>query len=57
MRLVFGDYVIEPEARLLQHRGERVAIEPKAFDLLVYLIEHRTRVVPAEELLDTLWPG
>ncbi|MBW2543848.1 MAG: winged helix-turn-helix domain-containing protein, partial [Deltaproteobacteria bacterium] len=57
MRLVFGDYVIEPEARLLQHRGERVAIEPKAFDLLVYLIEHRERVVPANELLDTLWPG
>jgi len=57
MRLVFGDHTIEPEARLLQHRGERVAIEPKVFDLLAYLIEQRERVVSAEELLDALWSG
>ncbi len=57
MRFVFGEFALEPEARTLRQRGERVPIEPKVFDLLVYLIEHRERVVPADELLDALWPG
>ncbi|MBW2693343.1 MAG: winged helix-turn-helix domain-containing protein [Deltaproteobacteria bacterium] len=57
MRFVFGEYELEPESRTLQQRGERVPIEPKVFDLFVYLIEHRSRVVSTNELLDTLWPG
>jgi len=32
-----------------------VHLEPQAFDLLVYLIEHRDRVVPKNELLDGVW--
>jgi DNA-binding winged helix-turn-helix (wHTH) protein/tetratricopeptide (TPR) repeat protein len=35
--------------------GQHVEISPLAFDLLVYLIEHRDRVVPKDELFDTLW--
>lgn len=33
------------------------AIEPRAFDLLVYLIENRDRVVHRDELLDQVWAG
>jgi TolB-like protein/DNA-binding winged helix-turn-helix (wHTH) protein/Flp pilus assembly protein TadD len=57
MRFVFGDCELEPEARTLQQRGERIPVEPKVFDLLVYLIERRERVVSSNELLDALWPG
>ena len=57
MRFVFGEYELDPESRTLKQRGERVPIEPKVFDLLVYLIEHRERVVSPNELLDTLWSG
>ena len=32
-------------------------LQPRVFDLLCYLVEHRDRVVSKEELLDTLWPG
>ncbi|MGI9316701.1 MAG: tetratricopeptide repeat protein [bacterium] len=32
-------------------------VEPQVFDLLVYLIEHRDRVVTRDELLDELWNG
>ena len=32
-----------------------MSVEPLVFDLLVYLIEHKDRVVSREELLDTLW--
>ncbi|UCH38827.1 MAG: alpha/beta hydrolase [Gammaproteobacteria bacterium] len=32
-------------------------VEPLVFDLLVYLLEHRDRVVTRDELLDNLWTG
>src|SRR5687767_12090980 len=37
--------------------GDPIPLEPKAFDLLVHLIEHRDRLVPKDELLESLWPG
>jgi len=30
-------------------------LQPRPFDLLVYLIEHRDRVVTIDELLDAIW--
>ena len=39
----------------LQRDGEPAHLEPQAFDLLVYLVEHRDRVVPKAELLDRVW--
>lgn len=35
--------------------GEPRPLQPQPFDLLVYLIEHRERVVRTDELLDRLW--
>jgi pimeloyl-ACP methyl ester carboxylesterase/DNA-binding winged helix-turn-helix (wHTH) protein len=32
-----------------------VAVEPQVFDVLVYLVRHRDRVVSKEELLDEVW--
>ena len=37
--------------------GNPISIEPQVFDLLVYLIENRDRVVTREELLENLWKG
>ena len=57
MRFAFGEYQLDTEARTLRRNGtEGSRPEPKVFDLLVYLIEHRERVVSANELLDTFWP-
>ena len=36
---------------------EQVDVEPQVFDMLVFLIENRDRVVSRSELLDTLWKG
>ena len=52
MRFTFGEYQLDAEARALQQNGQRVHVEPKVFDLLVYLIEHRERVASPNELLD-----
>ncbi|HEY9378521.1 MAG TPA: alpha/beta fold hydrolase [Jiangellaceae bacterium] len=34
-----------------------VPMEPQAFDVLVYLVRHRDRVVPKAELMDEVWHG
>ena len=52
----FGDCVIDPERGELSRAGRVVAVQPKPFALLVHLVAHRDRVVPKEELLETLWP-
>jgi adenylate cyclase len=37
--------------------GQPTNLGSRAFDLLVYLVVHRDRVVAKEELLDHVWPG
>lgn len=43
--------------RQIHADGTPIDAQPKAFDLLVYLIENRDRVVDKDELLTQLWPG
>ncbi len=57
MPLVFGDCEIDTECFELKRRGKRVKLEPKVFDVLIYLLDRRDRVVTKQELLDALWPG
>jgi TolB-like protein/DNA-binding winged helix-turn-helix (wHTH) protein/Tfp pilus assembly protein PilF len=51
----FDDVRVEPEAFRVLKAGHPVAIEPKAFDLLGFLIQHRGRLVEKQELLDAVW--
>jgi DNA-binding winged helix-turn-helix (wHTH) protein len=53
----FADLELDVALYQLRKRGGVVKLAPKAFDLLLYLIQHRTRVVSKAELLDQLWPG
>ncbi|HEY6881940.1 MAG TPA: AAA family ATPase, partial [Polyangiales bacterium] len=41
----------------LRHAERLVPLEPKVFDVLRYLIEHRDRVATKHELLAALWPN
>jgi TolB-like protein/Tfp pilus assembly protein PilF len=56
MRLAFGEYQLDTEARNLLHCGQRVTVQDRVFDVLAYLIEKRERFVSPDELLDALWP-
>lgn len=57
-RYVLGDYRLEAERRLLLRRdGQPVHLTNKPFQVLLYLIEHRDRVVSRNELLDHFWDG
>lgn len=40
--------------RVMKH-GQAKKVEPRAFDVLVYLIEHRGRVVEKKELFEQVW--
>ena len=53
----FGDLELDTALFELRRQGAKVPLEPQAFDVLVYLVSHRDRVVPKEELMDAIWGG
>jgi DNA-binding winged helix-turn-helix (wHTH) protein/TolB-like protein len=52
-----GDFLIDTGRYRISSAGATVPVEPKVFDLLVYLIRNRERVVTREELFETVWEG
>lgn len=52
----FGPFELDEEARSLLLRGTSQKMQPRVFDLLVYLVRNAGRVVPKDELMDALWP-
>jgi DNA-binding winged helix-turn-helix (wHTH) protein len=52
-----GDLEFDPALFEVRRGGVRVPLEPQAFDVLAYLVSHRDRVVPKEELMDGVWGG
>jgi len=56
-RLHFLGFVLDVAGYRLDRGGVAVEIEPKVLDVLLYLIQHRDRVVPRRELLAAVWAG
>src|SRR5712691_6527586 len=52
----FHDYTLDLASREVRHGTHRLALEPKVFQVLLYLLEHRDRMVPKAELLEQCWP-
>jgi TolB-like protein/Flp pilus assembly protein TadD len=57
LRFQFEDQVLDTSQRELRRSGQAIAIEPKVFDLLVFLVENRTRVVTKDDVLAAVWGG
>src|SRR5262245_7757161 len=55
--LRFGKFQVDRDGHELLLGEEAIALQPKAFALLLFLIDHRDRLVSKEELLSALWPG
>ena len=53
----FDGYTINRADWTLHHAGERIALNRRSFDLLLYLLAHRERVVSKDELLEAVWAG
>jgi WD40 repeat protein/DNA-binding winged helix-turn-helix (wHTH) protein len=57
MRCVFGECELDTERYELRRAGQVVALEPKAFRVLVHLLRHHGRAVGKRDLLEACWPG
>src|ERR1700738_378340 len=57
MTLSFDDYEIDVERRELRRAKVPVHVEPQVFDLLVYLVQNRDRVVSKDDLIASVWGG
>lgn len=57
MSFAFENHELDVARRELRRGGKPVALEPQVFDLLVYLIENRDRVVSKDDLFDKVWGG
>ena len=57
MEFSFGDNVLDLDRRELRQGAQLVALEPQVFDLLVYLVQNRDRVVSKDDLLAAVWGG
>ena len=54
----FGDFRIDAVARELSRRdGTPVALTPRVFDTLLYLVQHAGTSLSKDELLGAIWPG
>src|SRR6201995_2377431 len=57
MTLRFGDYEVDIGRRELRRAGTPVHVEPQVFDLLIYLVQNRDRVVSKDDLIASVWGG
>ena len=57
LRYLFEDYVLDTDRRELRLGGGLVPLAPQVFDILVYLIRNRERVVSKDDLMAAVWGG
>ena len=57
MQIGFEDCLLDTNRRELRRGNELVALEPQVFDVLIYLVENRDRVVSKDDLIASVWGG
>ena len=57
MQFVFDNYTLDADRRELRCGSDSVAVQPQVFDLLVYLVQNRERVVSRDDLIASVWHG
>lgn len=53
----FDDFSLDIDRQELRRCGDLVSIEPQVFDLLLYIIQNRERVVSKDDLIANVWNG
>lgn len=51
----FGEFCLDPRRFELRRGDAPVHVEPQVYDVLLYLLTHRDRVVAKDELVDHVW--
>jgi TolB-like protein len=57
VEFLFSDHRLDTDRRELRRGSVVIAVEPQVFDLLVYLVKNRDRVVSKDDLLASIWGG
>jgi TolB-like protein len=57
LQFIFDNHRLDTERRELHRGSERIAVEPQVFDLLIYLLQNRDRVVSKDDLFASVWGG
>lgn len=51
----FGEFCLDPQNRVLRRGGTIVPLTPKAFDVLLLLVQNSGRIVTKDELMKGVW--
>ena len=57
MKYQIAEFLIDTARYRISSGNAAIPVEPKVFDLLVYLIRHRDRVLSRDELFQEVWDG
>jgi TolB-like protein len=57
VQFLFTNHMLDTDRRELRRGSKAIAIEPQVFDLLVYLVQNRDRVVSKDDLIASVWGG
>jgi len=57
VQFIFDNQTLDTERRELLRDGAPIPVQPQVFDLLVYLVQNRGRVVSKEDLIGQVWDG
>ena len=57
MQFLFDDHILDVDRRELRRGSATVPVEPQVFDLLIYLVQNRDRVVSKDDLIASVWGG
>src|ERR1051326_935531 len=52
----FSGFLLDVKERILTRNAEPVALTPKAFDVLLFLIQNQGKVLEKNDLMKALWP-
>ena len=53
----FDEFRLDPQNRVLKRGETTVSLTPKAFDVLLLLIQNAGTLVTKDELMEAVWPG
>jgi TolB-like protein/tetratricopeptide (TPR) repeat protein len=57
VQFFLADHSLDTDRRELRRGSEPIAVEPQVFDLLIYLVQNRDRVVSKDDLIASVWDG
>ena len=57
MTYTFNHFMLDTNNFTLMREGQVIEVEPRVFDVIVYLVENNNKVVTRDELFQTVWNG